>query len=69
MLVLQQIRKRAMHERETVFVLHRHSVSDDQFRASQKFVQKRIASDIADFFVRNLQRNLETKVECLIVKQ
>jgi hypothetical protein len=33
MLVLQQIRKRAMHERETIFVLHRHFVSNDQFRA------------------------------------
>jgi hypothetical protein len=69
MLVLQQIRKRAMHERETVLVLHRHFVSDDQLRASQKLVQMRIANDIADRFVRNLQRNLESKVRCLIVRQ
>ncbi len=69
MFVLQQIRKRAMHKRKTMFVLHRHFVSDDQFRASQKFVQMRIANDIANRFVRNLQRNLETKVRRLIVKQ
>jgi hypothetical protein len=55
MLVLQQIRKRAMHKRETMLVLHRHFVSNDQLRASQKLVQMRIANDIANCFVRNLQ--------------
>jgi hypothetical protein len=64
MLVLQQIHKRAMHERETMLMLHRHFVSNDQLRASQKLVQMRIANDIADRFVRNLQRNLESKVRC-----
>jgi trehalose-6-phosphate synthase len=38
MLILQQIRKRAMHEREIMFMLHRHFVSNDQFRALQKLV-------------------------------
>jgi hypothetical protein len=38
MFVLQQIRKRAMHERETMLVLHRYFVSNDQLRASQKLV-------------------------------
>jgi hypothetical protein len=69
MLVLQQIRKRAMHERETMLVLHRYFVSNDQFCALQKLVQMRIANDITNCFVRNLQRNLETRMRCLIVKQ
>jgi hypothetical protein len=38
MLVLQQIRKRAMHEREIMLVLHRHFISDDQLCALQKLV-------------------------------
>ncbi len=58
-----------MHERETMFMLHRYFVSNDQFRASQKLVQMRIANDIANYFVHNLQRNLETRMRCLIVKQ
>jgi hypothetical protein len=38
MLVLQQICKRAMHERETMFMLHRYFISNDQLRALQKLV-------------------------------
>ncbi len=69
MLVLQQIRKRAIHERETMFMLHWHFVLDDQLCTSQKLVEMRIANDIADRFVRNVQRNLETKMRRLIVEQ
>ncbi len=58
-----------MYERKTIFMLYRHFVSNDQFRTSRKLVQMRVASDIANHFVRNLQRNLKTKMRSLFVKQ